>query len=62
MACVGTEQPKVTPKRLAQQKFPIEMISAVLDKDTEGFTEYRRLRKIQNSANYIVKQVKSQNF
>ena len=33
----------VTPSQLARKKFPKEMLSTVLDEDTEELMEYRKL-------------------
>ena len=43
LASVHVAQLKVTPEQLAQRKFPKELFSAVLDKDTGKFMKYQRL-------------------
>ena len=45
LAFVHVAQLKVTQANLAQRKFPKEIISAVLDKDTGLLMEYQNLMK-----------------
>ena len=42
---VNRAQRKVTSEQLAQRKFPKEMLSDVLDKETGELVEYKKLRK-----------------
>jgi hypothetical protein len=45
LACAEVYQLKLSPQSLASQKFPLEMLYAVLDKDTGELMEYRALMK-----------------
>ena len=45
LTAVNAARLNVTPAKLAQRKFPKELISAVLDEDTGEFIGYRRLKK-----------------
>ena len=45
MAYLNVAPQKLAPKRLAQRRFPLEIISAVLDEDTGKLMEYRKLMK-----------------
>ena len=53
MAYLNAAYWKLSPDRLAQRHFPLEIISAVLDKDTGELMKYRKLTKNQNTATYI---------
>ena len=45
LAHVNREQLTVTPAQFARRKFPKDMLSSVLDKDTGEFMEYRKLMR-----------------
>ena len=48
LAYVNRSQLIVTPAQLVRQKFPKEMLSAVLDKNMGELMEYRNLMKNPN--------------
>ena len=43
LAYLDTAPRKLIPRRLAQRSFPLEILSAVLNKDTGELMEYRKL-------------------
>ena len=45
LSCSAVSQLKLLPKILATRRFPIEMINAVLNEETEELMEYRHIMK-----------------
>ena len=51
MVYLNAAQRKIAPDRLAQRKFPLEILSAVVNKDTGYLIEYQKLMKNQKYRN-----------
>ena len=52
LAYLNAAPQKLAPNRLEQRRFPLEILSTVLNKDTGELMEYRKLTKNQNTTTY----------